>query len=261
MRWLAEITSLLCLSVMATATSATEPINTIRVRVTEYAPLYFQQNDTWRGLDVELVTALVEGAGYKVSFESLPWARALESLKTGDIDIVLNVTWTAERANYMHFIGPQRQSRRILAVRKENADAKVTNLDELAVMANKCGPIGIQLGANYSPEFDRRLKEDAPFSAHFDRVPKANTLPLKTVMGHNCGFVEEEYWIKYQIQQDKRYDDLRPTTFAVADERVHYGINPHLPASVVQRLRESYQKQESTGVMEKIRRKWGVSAQ
>ena len=60
----------------------------IRLRVSDVPPHYYvNESGKWDGLSVNLAKALLHEAGCKITFVKLPWRRALESMKSGDIDM------------------------------------------------------------------------------------------------------------------------------------------------------------------------------
>ncbi len=79
-----------------------------KIRVTNIPPLYFQnESDQWTGLTVDLANVLLNEAGCKADFEAISWARSLNLIKTGGIDMMMNLSKTDYRKKFIHFIGPQ----------------------------------------------------------------------------------------------------------------------------------------------------------
>jgi len=234
-----------------------EAAEKIRMRVTEFPPQYFQQNGRWVGLDIDLVEAIAKDAGMTVEFVELPWSRAMEQLKTGEIDVLANVTRTPDRETLMHFLGPVRSSKRVLVVRKENLAAKISTLDELANTARQSHhPIGIQQNVKYSDEFDARLASDPTFAQVFDALPKAALLPKKVGSGNNFGFIEDSYFVNYSIKTNPEFQDLAIHSFTLSNTPSYFGVSKQLAPALLQRLETSFKHLEANGTLAKVRGKW-----
>jgi polar amino acid transport system substrate-binding protein len=231
--------------------------NVLRMRVTSFAPQYFLQGGRWVGLDVELAEAIAGAAGLSVSFVELPWSRALQQLDTGDIDLVANLSPTPDREKAMDFVGPVRRSRQVLVVRQEYAGLKIETLDDLAEAARRLQrPVGIQQDVKYSEELNARFARDEAFAQAFEAVPRAALLPLKTVAGHNFGFIEDSYFARYNLRHDPALKALAIHGFTVNDAPSCFGFSKHLPDGWLVRLDAAYRRLEADGTLARIRARW-----
>lgn len=75
----------------------------------------------WTGLDVELLNAIAERAGYLIESEELPWAVHVRELFEGKKDIAAAATKTPEREPFVYFTEPYRQEAIALMVRRGTA--------------------------------------------------------------------------------------------------------------------------------------------
>ncbi len=90
--------------------------------------LVFSDNDgkpyTWKkgnqivGPIVDLITSVFKDLDIPVKTVILPWSRGLRQMKTGDIDVVLTIFHTPERAEYMMYTVPYAQVRSSVFVKK-----------------------------------------------------------------------------------------------------------------------------------------------
>ncbi|MBV8634817.1 MAG: amino acid ABC transporter substrate-binding protein [Burkholderiaceae bacterium] len=232
---------------------------TIRMRVTEFAPNYFQRDGRWMGLDVELAEAIVHEAGFEIEFRDLPWSRALSYMKSGDLDIMANLSRTPEREAFMLFIGPERLSTRVLVVKAENVNLPIKNLDDLvSVSRQQNKPFGIQADAKYSPEFDARLANDKAFAEVLDPVSQGALLPRKLMAGHDLGFFEDSNYAAYQLKYSPDFKGLAIHPFTLASDPVFLGVRKSLNPALAKKLEDAYQKLERNGTLEKIRMRWSA---
>ncbi|HYD79550.1 MAG TPA: transporter substrate-binding domain-containing protein [Paucimonas sp.] len=245
----------LALSVPDGAASAAEKI---RLRVTQFAPNYFLKDGRWTGLDVQLAEAVVKEAGFDIEFVELPWSRALLYMETGQIDMMANLTRTPDREAFMHFVGPERISRRVLVVRREHLELPISNLDELLKASARTRlPIGIQKDAKYSEAFDSRLAGDATFARHFDAVPQGALLAKKTAGGRNLGFFEDQNYVAYQLQTNPEFQELAMHSFVLAADPVYFGVSKRAAPGVEKSLEAAFQRLEKNGTLSRIRMQWG----
>ncbi len=232
--------------------------NKIRVRVVDFAPNYFRQDGHWTGLDVELTEAVVKEAGLEVEFTELPWSRALAYMQTGEVDMMANLSRSADRETFIYFFGPERVSKRVLVVRKENVGRPINTLDDLMAVAKKAKlPFGIQKDAKYSDAFDARLATDPAFAVAFEAVVVGAQLPKKVAGERNLGFFEDENYVAYQIKKSPDFESLATHPFTLSNEPVYFGVSRHLDPSTISSLEAAYKRLEKNGRLAKIRQSWG----
>jgi len=125
------------------------PAGDVTVAVDNYPPWKIVDGDRYRGIDIELVTALLKEIGLSPTFTPCPWARCLEMLKNGKADIITGVLRRPEREQYLHFIDPpyKTKSSKVFYLAKEVGD--ITTYEELRDLT-----IGVQRGAKYFDRFD-----------------------------------------------------------------------------------------------------------
>lgn len=254
LRFLAALSAALFMLVVAPGNAAEK----IRVRVTQFAPNYFMQNGQWTGLDVQLAEAVTQEAGCIPAFVELPWSRALAYMQSGELDMMMNLSRTQDREAYMDFIGPERISKRVLVVRRENINLPITSLDDLARVAQRLkSSFGIQKDAKYSEDFDARLAADPDFARHFEAVPQGALLPKKTAIRRNLGFFEDENYAVWQLHNNPEFKDLAIHPFVLATDPVYFGVSKHVEPAVLKKLEAAFQRLERNGTLAKIRARWG----
>ena len=230
----------------------------VRIRVTEFAPNYFQQDGHWRGLDVELAEAVVRESGLEPEFSDLPWSRALASMQGGEVHLMMNLTRTPDREVFMQFFGPERMSTRVLVVRRKHLDLRIESLDDLVAAARKTGQLfGIQRDAKYSEEFDARLKADPQFVQAFEYVVKGAVMGKMLAGGHTLGFFEDENYVAYQLKNNPDFKDLAIHPFVLASDPVFFGVSRRFDPANAKRLEEAFARLERNGSLTKIRARWG----
>ncbi len=249
--------AVLALVLVAWVSASTAADNKVRLRVVNFAPNYFLQDGHWAGLDVELAEAVIKEAGLELEFMDLPWSRALAYMQSGDVDLMANLSRTADREAFIYFFGPERASKRVLVVRKENIGLKISSLDDLVSAAKLTKlPFGIQKDAKYSDVFDARLASDPSFASAFETVVVGAQLPKKVDGGRNLGFFEDENYVAYQIKRSPDFASLAMHSFTLANEPVYFGVSRHVDPATTANLEAAFKRLEKSGKLAKIRQAW-----
>ena len=74
----------------------------------------------YRGLDIDIITDAMDGAGCRYALITLPWTRALRSLRGGDIDVMAFASRTPERDAFAYFSRPYRMEEVRLIMRADD---------------------------------------------------------------------------------------------------------------------------------------------
>ncbi|MEZ5448098.1 MAG: transporter substrate-binding domain-containing protein [Thiolinea sp.] len=113
--------SLLLISLVINVNPAHAGDEIIKVRVSNFPPYYFydQASEQWLGMVIEIMNAIEEKSGLEFEYTELPRKRAFNDIKTGDLDIMLNITRTPEREEFLDFIGVCAFERMSLVIKKK----------------------------------------------------------------------------------------------------------------------------------------------
>lgn len=117
-------------SLPLTAPASDEPCN-LRVGWEEWYPLIHQQDGRLTGSEFELLNRLASQAGCTLEFVEVPWIRALQLLKQGQLDMLYGASRTAERETFARFSQSYRQEQMVLVVRATDSAPP----DELSLLA------------------------------------------------------------------------------------------------------------------------------
>ncbi len=85
---------------------------------------------------VELIEVLLNEAHCQPVYTVYPWKRALAQLQEGKLDMMVNLSITSERKEYLWFIGPQRDETIVLVVNND-FNFKVDLLEDFKAFNNK----------------------------------------------------------------------------------------------------------------------------
>lgn len=139
---------------------------TLKIGWEPYEPYQFAGNDDRpTGADVEMMRAVAEAIGCEALFERRPWARQLEELKHGMLDVAMSASQTPEREEYAWFSEPYRQAEMAVVVLKGTAaQYPLASLSDITAIEFR---LGVIFGYYYGEEF-KTLRNDPVFAALVD---------------------------------------------------------------------------------------------
>lgn len=191
------------------------------VRVIEFPPYAYKNGDAWEGMNMALSEKLLESIGCRPSYVSLPLARALSLLKSGALDVVLQLTATEERKSYFRFIGPIYNERLVLATNEKMRHT----IREVSDIVEYNLHIGVQRGLHMGRDFQERYDNDPKFRASF--VVLAGVAPLLPMMKKRRldGFFIDELHFDYMKKSNPDFSGLSKQPFIVHQSAVYAGLS------------------------------------
>lgn len=110
-----------------------------------------------QGLNIETTLAVFSGLKCELRFAEMPFARALEELKQGRIDIIGSAYYTEERQAFAIYSSKGFDSPNVLFLRRD--DLASFSLQSLTDIAKKHIKLGAQIGVSYSKEYASLMSE------------------------------------------------------------------------------------------------------
>jgi polar amino acid transport system substrate-binding protein len=222
----------------------------LKVRVTNIPPL-FSQNKTgeWTGLTVDLAKVLLNEAGCKGDFKDISWKRSLIQMRTGHLDMMMNLSMTEERKEFIHFIGPQIDET-VQLILKEEIDIDIQSLDDFKKLPGK---IGYQRGTFVGKAFEEKLRTDQTFKNKFD-ILYSDELNLRKLKGGRIiGIIGQNYGgvsAKREFQKGKGYK-IHP--FIIFQNWVYFGFSKKsVSKEKLDRLEKAYQTAKTKGNFQRV---------
>lgn len=217
---------------------------------TSFAPYIVQQGDSWRGLNVDLLSALAAEMGCKLEFIHSPWLRALKLMEQGQLDVVTHLTYNTERSRQFAFIGPHHQEV-IYLVGKRQAFPNLTELSELK-LSGTTGIIALLNGAYYGDELESILN-DAKNRTHFVFIRGNQDKQALLLNGRVHGVLEDvaafHYWKKLTSLPTADYQPL----FEVFQSPVYFGFNLNtFDAQQLSMMADAWQKLYDNGTLKQV---------
>jgi len=118
----------------------------------QFAPYSFvtAEDDTPRGLDVELIDAVLREAQVPYEIRLYPWERVKRMLDRGEVQMAFQFAGTAQRQQQYELVGPLRSGSTVFMTTAKTAIMDWKTLDDLSPYV-----IGQVRGYAYEEKFDR----------------------------------------------------------------------------------------------------------
>ncbi|MGY4042565.1 substrate-binding periplasmic protein [Aeromonas hydrophila] len=106
-----------------------------------------------QGLDIDLLEAIFNRAGFHANYSEMPWARVLRELEFGTIQLTMSANQTAERDLYARFTLPYRNEETVLLIRRQDKVRwqEITQLSDL--LSRPDFTIGLLRDFDYGTDF------------------------------------------------------------------------------------------------------------
>ncbi|HHQ4509388.1 TPA: substrate-binding periplasmic protein [Aeromonas hydrophila] len=106
-----------------------------------------------QGLDIDLLEAIFNQAGFHANYSEMPWARVLRELEFGTIQLTMSANQTAERDLYARFTLPYRNEETVLLIRRQDKGRwqEITQLSDL--LSRPDFTIGLLRDFDYGTDF------------------------------------------------------------------------------------------------------------
>lgn len=192
----------------------------------------------WYDLHQRILRLLTDEAGCTLDVVGSPWPRSLNLLESGDIDLMLTVSYTEERNQFAEFLGVHYMEESVLVIDKQYA-SRIRKLTDIGLLP---GFVGVLRDAYYGEEFEQ-VKADPDFQQYLlyanTLTQKLNMLKRQRVLGSvedKTQFVE---WNRQYPELAQRYQIVltlhRAPVYIVASRQ---GVSKELR----QHLKDSWAK-------------------
>lgn len=245
----------LAVSVLSTA-YAQATTSPLIAGVADNPPSSWQENGSWRGMNIEIYQALAKASGLAVGFANLLGAPGVENLKNGACSILAEVAKSEEQAADMHFLGPYGHRDQVLVVRREDLPAlQVDNLQMLLTQSRARGlKVGIEREVFYGSEFKLRLEKDPAFQASFEYVN--DQLAEKMNGKQLLAYLASRPLAVHAIRHNREFANLAIHPFTVNRTPLYLAVSKSVAPETLTRLQQAMATLTKDGSFAAIAAKW-----
>lgn len=221
--------------------------DTITAAQDPWPPFVQDQGDP--GLSVDLVRAALEHEGYEVEFTIMPWARAIDQVRNGNIDVLVATWYTEERTAYLRYSEPYIQNQ-LKFIKQAGDSFEFNGLDSLTGKT-----VGVVRDYGYGDEFS-----NAP---NFSR-PETNNIAsnlLKLQAGRIDLTLEDEI-VALSTMKNEGIDpsafEFTENSLSVNDLHVSSGIANARSEEIIAAFNRGLAAIRENGTMAELLKKYGV---
>lgn len=231
------------------------PTCTLTMGWDPWEPYHFEDVDgKLRGLEIELVEAIANGAGCTVRYERGQWNQLLAKLDRGEIDLLTAATPTEERKAYALFSQPYRSESFRLFVRSGEAE-RFSGQDLASLIAGGMR-VGTTLGYVYTPEISALRDADATAGAFVDH-PEAELAFLALIENRVDGVLEDPYVAAAILRRRGWQELVVQHPLDLGENQVSYMFSKaSVKPEVVARFDQSLSSLKNAGRLDEIIRRY-----
>lgn len=231
----------------------------LSLRVNEFRPFIYKQESQlhthWKGLDIEMAAALLSEAGCDFKPIEVPWVRGINMLESGDVDIMMNLSRTAQRKRFAHFIGPYRYE----SIHLITPEGTEINYQSLRDFYRLPGKVALQSGIYYGDEFNELYQSDPGFKARFLIVTSLIENQRIAMMnrGRISGFLELKLHALYQKKENPMFEYTQMAATPVNTTPTYFAFSKlSVNQTQMDKLTQAYQRLLSQKKLAQIEAKY-----
>lgn len=207
----------------------------------------------WIGLEQDYAKAITAAIGCDYTVVEAPWARGIDMLKNGEVDFMLEVSKTADREPYLHYVGPQRIEYIYLVTRKQNMPL-VTQWQQLQHLE---AVLMRQKGAYLGERFERVLKTNQKLSSRFVELPNSDVRLDLLEKGRIDGFLVDSVYISYMLDTQPKAKLVKVHPLIIHQNPVYFAFSKAtVDEKMVKRFEQAYLELEKSGALKDISKRY-----
>ncbi|WP_372627019.1 substrate-binding periplasmic protein [Arsukibacterium sp.] len=196
-----------------------------------------------------LLSTLVSKINCTLQFVDLPAGRAMKMLEDGQLDIMVGMSETEDRARYSYFIGPH-HTERMVVVASQRVPDTVQSLQQLVELN---GAISVADGGYYGPLWQQLLDDNpALLSRIFAAAGNQQKLAM-LVSGRVMASLEDEATVDELLEQNDLQHTYRKL-FVIHENPVYFAFSRKTIDNIVyKQLQDAWQLMLSSGEVSQIK--------
>ena len=206
--------------------------------------------DKVTGISVDVAREAFSRLGCQLRFSKLPWARALEELRVGRIDLISGAYKKPEREVYALFSTQGIVSPNVLFVRTEDIDK--WHFKSLAELPAESFRLGAQINVSYSREYDQLMQTDS-FSRNVQSQSDRISLWKMLAVNRIDGVIADLLTGRQELHDLQLQDKVKATDFIVSNEPSFFAFSRATTSQTfVDNFDEVISQMREEGLLDKI---------
>ena len=156
------------------------------VAIDTWKPFTYFENNTPKGITIDAYNKIAKELNYDIKFIKVPWDRALEKLKNGEIDALGNLSYTKAREKFTYYFKQPYYKQEVLFYTKRGNEKIIKRYEDLYNHT-------IVVGKNYAyyPKFDadKKIKKEYITKRLRGKVISVEEIMLKMLIKNRVAVV------------------------------------------------------------------------
>jgi polar amino acid transport system substrate-binding protein len=228
----------------------------VKVRIQPFSPLaVVDDKGYWSGMDVEFIQALLDTAGCSYQFVDVSFAKGINLMKTGQVDLVLNLSQTVKRTPFIHFVGPYRREVFKIVSRKN----KMKLIDDWKDLEQLKATLIIQRGAFLGGRLNATLDKNTALKRRMVELPDNETRIELLKRGKVDGFFAEGIYLSEQLANNADFRDFQVHPLVIHSAPVYYGFSKvGMSKKAMNKIRRAFAKLAKSKRLQQIEAKYAT---
>lgn len=230
-------------------------------------PAYYAVNNSWYGMDVDVITRLIDRADLDAETVSMKFPRIYKAVEMGRVHIAANLSKNETRSTFLDWVGPVRTTSIALITTPDFLGEDIRTYDDLIKVLERTKlKLAYLTGTSFSPSLDALLAEPS-FRDHLFFVSENAAAKRMLKAGRVMGFFYDAYEaqaILKSAEQAKKtgFDGLAIHSFRVpgSESGAYIGLSKQMPEDVRAALKQAFGAMVEEGELVKIACKWGAAS-
>lgn len=197
---------------------------TLSLAVSNTFPPYHMKDSEgiWRGISVDIARELTQKIDCHLEVLNIPWTRAIQLLKDGEIDLLTNFTFNKKRNEFALFLGPH-HIERVAFVTSKYVSPKVTSIDKLSLFD---GSIGIARENAFGEEFNKNVIEHSIVNQKVLDINNNSSLCYQMLINqHIDSMFDDEHSARYLLSVNQSKNNQYHVRFTFGNNPVYIGVS------------------------------------
>lgn len=215
---------------------------------------YLDEGQKPTGLDIELVSAIVEQMGCSLAIAQMPWKQHIKAIENGSVDLAAGASKSPEREIFAFFTLPYREESIALYLRATDF-GKYSPYD-LEGLFESGFRLGVTRGYYYGPYYAALEKQ--PFFRHLISEVNYYALNYQKLLDERIdGFLDDTVSTEYSLQKERLTGKIRRHPMIIHQNPIYIMVSKKaLPLQLVNRLNEGLEEIKKTGKYKKVLSKY-----
>ena len=219
----------------------------LRVGWDEWPPYFTYKDGHFQGLEYDLLKSTADAAGCSIDLAQVPWARALEMLKSGSLNLLYGAGYSAERAAFAKYSVPYRDERFVLVTQgasgSPSQSVALKRWLESKNDKNSRHTLGVFRGDVYGEKIDPILKKN-PKTVVLVDVNNNDQMVNMLRAGRLNGYIVED-GVAQTLIQTAPFPMQRFLIEEQKGDPLHYIFSLKTPDDVIQRFNAAILKRQA----------------